>query len=56
MESNTVTFNIYFSDLNEDAQKRLLDCVGIKSAQEMNWDMDILPVATLEIEKKEVSE
>ena len=55
MESNTVTFNIYFSDLNKDAQKRLLESVGAESAKEMNWDMDILPIATFEFEK-EVSE
>ena len=39
-------FNIYFSDLNEDAQKRLLAAVGANDPQEMNWDMDILPLAS----------
>lgn len=39
-------FNIYFSDLNEDAQKRLLEAVGAKTASDVNWDMDILPIAT----------
>ena len=43
-------FDIFFSDLTEAAQKSLLDFVGAKSPAEMNWDMDILPVATMEIE------
>ena len=41
-------FEIYFSDLNEKAQKRLLDFVGISSASEANWDMDIIPIAIFE--------
>ena len=44
------SFEIYFSDLNEDAQKSLLDFVGAESAADMNWDMDILPIATVDIE------
>lgn len=40
------TFEVFFSDLNEDAQRRLLDAVGAENAKEMNWDMDILPIAT----------
>lgn len=38
-------FEIYFNDLNEDAQKRLLAFVGAENAWEMNWDMNILPIA-----------
>ena len=45
MESNYHEFNIYFSDLNEDAQKRLLETVGADDASDMNWDMDICPIA-----------
>ena len=41
---------IYFSDLNEDAQKRLLELVGEKDAKDMNWDMDILPLAYYYVE------
>lgn len=37
---------IYFSDLNEDAQNRLLEFVGVKDPKEMNWDMDIMPIAS----------
>lgn len=38
-------FPIYFSDLNEDAQKRLLDMVGAKDPSEENWDIDMCPIA-----------
>lgn len=44
------SFEIYFSDLNEDAQKSLLDFVGVESAADMNWDNDILPITTFDIE------
>ena len=50
------SFNIYFSDLNEDAQMRLLEAVGAKVPSDMNWDMDILPLATFEFEDDEQSE
>ena len=39
-------FNIYFSDLNEDAQRRLIEALGISDPGEMNWDLDILPLAS----------
>lgn len=38
-------FDIYFSDLNEDAQKRLMAAVGINDPSEMNWDIDMCPIA-----------
>lgn len=50
MESNYKEFNIYFSDLSEDTQKRLLEMVGAESPEEMNWDMDVVPIATFGIE------
>lgn len=50
------TFEIYFSDLNEDAQKRLLDFVNAKSASDMNWDMDIIPIATFDTEDDDEDE
>ena len=37
-------YEIYFSDLNEDAQKELLEMAGITDPGDMNWD--ILPIAT----------
>ncbi len=39
-------FHIYFNDLKEDAQKRLLKAAGVETAAEMNWDINILPIAT----------
>lgn len=44
------TFEIYFSDLNEDAQKRLLEAVGVETAADMNWDIDICPIAMYDFE------
>jgi len=38
-------FPIYFSDLNKDAQSRILKATGVDDPKEMNWDMDILPLA-----------
>lgn len=38
-------FEIFFSDLNEDAQKRLLKAVGENDPKEMNWDIDMCPIA-----------
>ena len=43
-------FEIYFSDLNEDAQQRLLEAVGAKTAADMNWDMNWCPIAIYEFE------
>lgn len=45
------TLNIYFSDLNENAQKRILDFVGAKDASDMNWDLDILPIAVFDYQE-----
>jgi len=50
MESNYHEFNIYFSDLNEEAQKRLLEIVGVNNISEMNWDKDIEPIASYSFE------
>ncbi len=47
-------FEIYFSDLNEDAQKRLMEAAGITDPREMNWDMDISPLAVFEFEDNDV--
>ena len=44
------TFEIYFSDLNTEAQKRLMDIVGISSPSEMNWDIDMCPIAIYDVE------
>ena len=47
------SFKIYFSDLNEDAQKRLLDFVKVNNPKEMNWDVDVYPIAIYDIEESE---
>ena len=39
-------FDIYFSDLKEEAQLRLLEAVGITDPKEMNWDLDLVPLAS----------
>ena len=49
------TFDIYFSDLNDDAKARLLEFAGVESASDMNWDMDILPIACFDLEKDDES-
>lgn len=38
-------FEIFFSDLNDDAQKRLLEAIGETDPKEMNWDIDMCPIA-----------
>lgn len=38
-------YPIYFNDLNEKAQKALMEAIGIDDPKEMNWDMDIVPLA-----------
>ena len=42
-------FEIYFSDLKEDIQKKLLDAVHAKTPADMNWD--IYPIAVCEIKE-----
>ena len=46
-------FEIFFSDLNEEAQRSLLEALGIDDPKEMNWDMDVFSVATFPIEEEE---
>lgn len=49
----TKQFEIYFNDLNEKTQKDLLEFVNAKDAKEMNWDMNVIPIAILEFEVEE---
>lgn len=44
------TFEIFFSDLNEDAQRRLLKAVGAETPADMNWDIDMCPIAMYDFE------
>jgi hypothetical protein len=46
-------FEIYFSDLNEDAQQRLMDAVGITDPREANWDNDLVPIAVYPLTDEE---
>lgn len=39
-------FNIFFNDLKEETQNRLMAAIGIIDPKEMNWDLDILPLAS----------
>jgi len=43
-----MSFELYFRDLNEDAQQRLLEFYGLQSPEEGN--LDITPIAILETE------
>jgi len=44
------SFNVYFSDLKRDAQKRLCERFGTTPEKE-NWDKDIFPLFVLEREE-----
>ena len=48
-----VQFEIFFSDLNEQAQQDLLDMVGAESPEDMNWDFDLVPIAIVDFEEVE---
>ena len=47
------SFDIYFSDLNEEAQKELPELVGATDPSDMNWDIDMCPIAIYETEVEE---
>lgn len=49
-------FEIYFSDLNKDAQRRLLEFVGEDDPKEMNWDIDMCPIGIYSIEDEVILE
>lgn len=48
--------NIYFSDLNKDAQARLMKEAGIGDPKEANWDVDIVPLAEVNVSGLEPDE
>ena len=41
-------FDIYFSDLNEDAQRRFLDYIGLTDPKEGNYDIDVSPITIID--------
>lgn len=45
---------IYFSDLNEDMQKKLLEEAGVESPEDMNWD--VFPIAVVPIERMDMGD
>lgn len=47
------SMDIYFSDLNEEAQESLLQLVCANDPKDMNWDLDVLPLFTYEVEDEE---
>jgi len=44
-------FEIFFEDLKEDCQQRILEQFGISSPEKMNWD--IFPLATIAIDPED---
>ena len=43
-------FDIFFSDLNENVQNDLLKSIHVKNPKDMNWDMDIVPIVSFNME------
>lgn len=41
----------YYSDLTPDAQERFLKAHGLSSAAEGNYDLDIIPIFTIEVDE-----
>lgn len=41
-------FELFFSDLTEEAQKRYLDAMDLMCPEEANLDADIIPIASFE--------
>ena len=46
-----ISVEIFFSDLNEKGQKKLLDALGYKDPSEGNYDIDMCPIAILDFEE-----
>lgn len=39
---------IYFTDLTEEAQKKVLEAAGISDPKEANWDIPTFPIAIID--------
>ena len=50
------TVAIYFSDLTEEAQQEVMQAAGVHDPKEANWDMDIVPLATVDFENEDDEE
>ena len=47
-----MTEEFYFSDLTPEAQKRFLAAQGLARAKDGNYDLDLVPIFTLETEEE----
>ena len=50
-------FEINFCDLKPDVQDALLDAIGVKKPEDMNWDREnpiVAPIAYYEIDDEKV--
>lgn len=52
MDNEVVQVEIFFSDLNEKGQKKVLEANGYTDPSEGNYDIDMCPIAILEFQKK----
>lgn len=43
---------IFFSDLNEKGQQKVLEAMGIEDPKDGNLDIDVIPLAILEYEEE----
>jgi len=43
---------IFFSDLKPEKQKEFMNAVGITKPEEMNWDIDMCPLAIVDFEEE----
>lgn len=48
-----MAIDFYFSDLTPNAQQRFLQAQGLSCAKDGNYDLDILPIFTLETDDEE---
>ena len=49
-EKTMERFELYFSDLNEETQARLLDFVEAERMEELNWDL--FPIVVFDFEEE----
>ena len=54
--NDLISFEIYFNDLNEDAQKRLLEAVNVKEPRDMNWDINMCPLSIYQVNRNVTQE
>ena len=52
----TKQVELYFSDLNEKGQRKILEALSYSDPKDGNYDMDICPIAILEFEMEDGDE